>query len=183
MDAPLSLYNEGSLSTDVSNVLVYPASTRVRIIGNKRTRPSLMGQEGIVIKTVGLGGWHWLQLKNGKRIKVQRNALCLADSSNGCVSCYDAESTPSEKSSTFGCPEVSLYKVRSSGGINLHKLSTEALLKYAQLHCLSIGPKASRALLLKHVWWHFESSVTDESSVLSRLTEKGWDCVNMGSIE
>lgn len=176
-DSPWSFYNCDGLSTDVGNVLVYPANTRVRIVGNKRTKPSLMGQEGIVIKTVGLGGWHWLELQNGVTVKVQRNALCLADGSsevNGYFpGSYDVESSPSEKSSTFGCPELSLSRVRSSGGINLHKLSTDALLRYAQLHGLTVGPKASRSLLLKHVWWHFETFVTDESSVLASLTEKG----------
>eukprot|EP00210_Caulerpa_lentillifera_P001819 g1749.t1 len=174
-DSPWSFYNGDGLSTDIGNVLVYPASTRVRIVGNKRTKPSLMGQEGIVIKTVGLGGWHWLELQNGKTVKVQRNALCLADENNEFFPSYDRESSPSESSSTFGCPELSLSRVRSSGGVNLHKLSTEALLKYAELHGLTVGPRDSRSLLLKHVWWHFETFVTDESSVLASLTDKGME--------
>lgn len=55
----------------------YPLRTRVLIIGNKRTKNDLIGQEGVVVKTRSLGGWHWLQLENGEIVKVQRNALCI----------------------------------------------------------------------------------------------------------
>lgn len=167
-DSQMGFYGNG-LEADADNVLVYPANTHVRIVGNKRTKASLMGQEGIVIKTVGLGGWHWLQLKNGTTVKVQRNALCLAED-DLCDGCYEEDSTPSERSSTHGCPELNLYKIRTSGGINLHKLSTQALLRYASMHGLQVGPRMSRAALLKQVWWHFECSAMDEYSVFASLS-------------
>lgn len=130
-----------------------------------------------MIKTARLGGWHWLQLGNGMTIKIQRNALCLAENSSGneCFHAYGKESSPRDNTNRFGCSEMNTGSVRSSGGIHLHKLSTEALFRYVEAHGLNVGPKASRALLLKHVWWHFEASVTDESSVLTHLTAKGWE--------
>lgn len=169
-ESPIGYYGCNGLEADADNVLVYPANTHVRIVGNKRTKASLMGQEGIVIKTVGLGGWHWLELKNGTTVKVQRNALCLAED-DMCDGYFDEDSTPSERSSTHGCPEISL-KIRTSGGINLHRLSTTALMRYAYAHGLDVGPRMSRAALLKQVWWHFESSAMDESLVFASLSER-----------
>jgi len=168
-DSPIGFYGCHGLEADADNVLVYPANTHVRIVGNKRTKASLMGQEGIVIKTVGLGGWHWLELKNGTTVKVQRNALCLAEDE---MDYFDEDSTPSERSSTHGCTEISLMKIKTSGGINLHRLSTTALMRYAHAHGLDVGPRMSRAALLKLVWWHFETSAMDESSVFASLSER-----------
>lgn len=34
--------------------------TKVTVIGNNRTKQSLVGLTGVVKKAVGLGGWHWL---------------------------------------------------------------------------------------------------------------------------
>lgn len=110
-------------------------------------------------------------------IKIQRNALCLAEnrSDNLCFHAYEKRSSQRDNAKRFYSSELSTGRVRSSGGVNLHKLSTEALFRYAEAHGLTVGPKASRALLLKHVWWHFESLITDESSVLTHLTAKAWE--------
>lgn len=37
-----------------------PRHTKVTVIGNNRTKQSLVGLTGVVKKAVGLGGWHWL---------------------------------------------------------------------------------------------------------------------------
>ena len=168
----MAFYGCSGLTADADNVLVYPANTHVRIIGNKRTQASLTGQEGIVIKTVGLGGWHWLELKNGTTVKVQRNALCLVDDAAS-DSCFEGASTPSERSSTRGCSEFHSLMARTAGGVNLQKLSTMALMRYAHLYGLRIGPRVSRDVLIKHVLWHFESLSTDESSILTSLCQRG----------
>lgn len=170
-ESPIGFYACHGLEADADNVLVYPTNTLVRIVGNKRTKAALMGQEGVVIKTVGLGGWHWLELRDGSIVKVQRNALCLAEDATSEGFCEDV-STPSERSSTHECMDIGFDPVRTTGGIQLHKLSTTALMRYAQLHCLDVGPRMSRASLLKQVLWHFESSALDESWVLSSLTER-----------
>ncbi len=36
----------------------------VRIVGNARTKQSLLGQTAIVKRAVGLGGWHWLTVSD-----------------------------------------------------------------------------------------------------------------------
>ena len=168
----MAFYECSGLTADADNVLVYPANTHVRIIGNKRTQASLTGQEGIVIKTVGLGGWHWLELSNGATVKVQRNALCLADDGTS-DSCFEGASTPSEISSIHGCSEFHSQKARTAGGINLQKLSTMALMRYARLNGLNVGSRVSRDVLIKHVLWHFESLPTDESAILTALYQRG----------
>ena len=168
----MAYYGCSGLTADADNVLVYPTNTHVRIVGNKRTQASLTGQEGIVIKTVGLGGWHWLELKNGTTVKVQRNALCLADDVAS-DSCCEGASTPSERSSTHGCSEFHAMKARTAGGVNLQKLSTVTLMRYAHLHGLNIGSRVRRDALIKHVLWHFESLSSDESAILTSLCQRG----------
>lgn len=51
----------------------YPS--QVKITGNNRTKQKLIGLNATVKKSVGLGGWHWLVLENGKEVKLQKNAL------------------------------------------------------------------------------------------------------------
>lgn len=40
--------------------LTRPPPPQVRVTGNNRTKSSLIGLTGVVKKSVGLGGWHWL---------------------------------------------------------------------------------------------------------------------------
>ena len=37
-----------------------PRNTKVQVKGNNRTKSSLVGKKGTVMKAIGLGGWHWL---------------------------------------------------------------------------------------------------------------------------
>uniref|UniRef100_A0A8R7VDP3 Histone deacetylase complex subunit SAP30 Sin3 binding domain-containing protein n=1 Tax=Triticum urartu TaxID=4572 RepID=A0A8R7VDP3_TRIUA len=57
--------------------------TKVVITGNNRTKSVLVGLQGVVKKAVGLGGWHWLVLKNGVEVKLQRNALSVLEAPTG----------------------------------------------------------------------------------------------------
>ena len=41
-----------------------PRHTKVTVIGNNRTKQSLVGLTGVVKKAVGLGGWHWLVISS-----------------------------------------------------------------------------------------------------------------------
>ncbi|KAE8698130.1 zinc finger family protein [Hibiscus syriacus] len=62
---------------------VLPRHTKVIITGNNRTKSVLVGLQGVVKKAVGLGGWHWLVLKNGVEVKLQRNALSVLEHPTG----------------------------------------------------------------------------------------------------
>jgi hypothetical protein len=64
----------------------------VRVVGNNRTKASLIGQEAKVRRSSGLGGWHWLVLPSGEEIKLQRNALVVLEYPTG----LEAESSASE---------------------------------------------------------------------------------------
>ncbi|ERM94945.1 hypothetical protein AMTRI_Chr07g80490 [Amborella trichopoda] len=60
-----------------------PRHTKVIVTGNNRTKSVLVGLQGVVKKAVGLGGWHWLILKNGTEVKLQRNALSVLEPPRG----------------------------------------------------------------------------------------------------
>ncbi|CAK9156607.1 unnamed protein product [Ilex paraguariensis] len=62
---------------------VLPRHTKVIVTGNNRTKSVLVGLQGVVKKAVGLGGWHWLVLKNGDEVKLQRNALSVLEPPTG----------------------------------------------------------------------------------------------------
>ncbi|KAF8765962.1 hypothetical protein HU200_008000 [Digitaria exilis] len=62
---------------------VLPQHTKVIVTGNNRTKSVLVGLQGVVKKAVGLGGWHWLVLKNGVEVKLQRNALSVLEAPTG----------------------------------------------------------------------------------------------------
>ncbi|XP_057477766.1 uncharacterized protein LOC130765375 isoform X2 [Actinidia eriantha] len=72
----LSHFREESGDEELS---VLPRHTKVVVTGNNRTKSVLVGLQGVVKKAVGLGGWHWLVLKNGAEVKLQRNALSVVE--------------------------------------------------------------------------------------------------------
>ena len=54
---------EGTTSKSEGELPVFqslPRHSKVIVIGNNRTKQSLVGLQGVVTKSVGLGGWHWL---------------------------------------------------------------------------------------------------------------------------
>lgn len=76
----LSPFREESGDEELS---VLPRHTKVIVTGNNRTKSVLVGLQGVVKKAVGLGGWHWLVLKNGAEVKLQRNALSVLEPPTG----------------------------------------------------------------------------------------------------
>ena len=52
--------SEDDSHEEEEEVALLARHTRVNIIGNNRTKQSLVGKSGVVKKAVGLGGWHWL---------------------------------------------------------------------------------------------------------------------------
>nr|XP_043608199.1 uncharacterized protein LOC122579997 [Erigeron canadensis]XP_043608201.1 uncharacterized protein LOC122579997 [Erigeron canadensis] len=68
---------------------VLPRHTKVIVTGNNRTKSVLVGLQGVVKKAVGLGGWHWLVLKNGVEVKLQRNALSVLEPPTGLEEDYE----------------------------------------------------------------------------------------------
>ncbi|KAF9689318.1 hypothetical protein SADUNF_Sadunf01G0079800 [Salix dunnii] len=76
----LSSFREESGDEELS---VLPRHTKVVVTGNNRTKSVLVGLQGVVKKAVGLGGWHWLVLKNGSEVKLQRNALSVLEHPTG----------------------------------------------------------------------------------------------------
>ncbi|KAL2525018.1 hypothetical protein Adt_10072 [Abeliophyllum distichum] len=76
----LSPFHEESGDEELS---VLPRHTKVIVTGNNRTKSVLVGLQGVVKKAVGLGGWHWLVLKNGVEVKLQRNALSVLEPPTG----------------------------------------------------------------------------------------------------
>lgn len=65
------------------DLAVLPRHTKVIVTGNNRTKSVLVGLQGVVKKATGLGGWHWLVLKNGVEVKLQRNALSVLEAPSG----------------------------------------------------------------------------------------------------
>jgi hypothetical protein len=62
-----------------------PQGTRVRIIGNNRTKPRWVGLEGAIESGAPIGGWHVILLDDGRRIRVQRNAIQAIDIPSGAI--------------------------------------------------------------------------------------------------
>lgn len=76
----LSAFREESGDEELA---ILPRHTKVIVTGNNRTKSVLVGLQGVVKKAVGLGGWHWLVLKNGVEVKLQRNALSVLEPPTG----------------------------------------------------------------------------------------------------
>ncbi|XP_004298818.1 PREDICTED: uncharacterized protein LOC101311569 isoform X1 [Fragaria vesca subsp. vesca] len=98
----LSPCNEESGDDELS---VLPRHTKVIVTGNNRTKSVLVGLQGVVKKAVGLGGWHWLVLKNGVEVKLQRNALSVLEHPTGNEEDFDNDHVNSSSGSELGVKE------------------------------------------------------------------------------
>lgn len=67
LPAPDVSVSEDDSHEEEEEVALLARHTRVNIIGNNRTKQSLVGKSGVVKKAVGLGGWHWLVSTAWKR--------------------------------------------------------------------------------------------------------------------
>ncbi|KAK9276379.1 hypothetical protein L1049_005912 [Liquidambar formosana] len=111
----LSPFREESGDEELS---VLPRHTKVIVTGNNRTKSVLVGLQGVVKKAVGLGGWHWLVLKNGVEVKLQRNALSVLEPPTGNEEDEDHDFDNSTCSSDIGEKDNDF-----SSSIEFHKLS------------------------------------------------------------
>jgi histone deacetylase complex subunit SAP30 len=73
--------SDDEISEDSTALL--PRHTKVLVTGNNRTKSKLIGLKGVVKKAVGLGGWHWLVLSDGSKVRLQRNALSVIEQPTG----------------------------------------------------------------------------------------------------
>ncbi|XP_051151109.1 uncharacterized protein LOC127265379 isoform X2 [Andrographis paniculata] len=96
---------------------VLPRHTKVIVTGNNRTKSVLVGLQGVVKKAVGLGGWHWLVLKNGVEVKLQRNALSVLEHPTGNEEDYDLDDSSS------GSDAGEKERNRISTGFHFSKIS------------------------------------------------------------
>lgn len=94
---PVKVNPRGKLATDETpdpDDALLPQGTRVRIIGNNRTKPKWVGLEGTIESGAPIGGWHVICLDDGRRIRVQRNAIQAIDIPRGAIF---VETTPGLK--------------------------------------------------------------------------------------
>ncbi|XP_042491360.1 uncharacterized protein LOC122071133 isoform X4 [Macadamia integrifolia] len=89
---------------------VLPRHTKVIVTGNNRTKSVLVGLQGVVKKAVGLGGWHWLVLKNGVEVKLQRNALSVLEPPTGNEEDDDDHDLDNSCSSSDMASSIQLHK-------------------------------------------------------------------------
>ncbi|XP_042035418.1 uncharacterized protein LOC121781793 isoform X2 [Salvia splendens] len=102
-----------------------PRHTKVTITGNSRTRKDLVGMEGVVTKAGGIGGWHWLLLSNGEKVKLQRNALTVSEPPTGNEEDDDIDDSASGSDTNHStCKEVDIAS----------NPTKEQLIKAAQEH-------------------------------------------------
>uniref|UniRef100_A0A0E0GF30 Uncharacterized protein n=1 Tax=Oryza nivara TaxID=4536 RepID=A0A0E0GF30_ORYNI len=151
---------------------VLPRHTKVIVTGNNRTKSVLVGLQGVVKKAVGLGGWHWLVLKNGVEVKLQRNALSVLEPPTGNEDDDDIDGNNSFCSSSDMGDKDMDYSIieyhkptkprvrhsrpwssctKSSNRGNFHPSSI--------LQTVSMNPDPSKEQLFHGVQQHFQSQV------------------------
>eukprot|EP00871_Galdieria_phlegrea_P002375 jgi/Galph1/3138/GphlegSOOS_G1804.1 len=118
---------------------VLPRATKVRIAGNNRTRPSLVGQLGYIKSGQSLGGWHEVVLEDGEELRVQRNALEVV---------YDEEGNPV----TVDVPpeqrsfQLSQTTNKSSRGEEQSRQSYESLMQRGDLSTIHLRQRKPATL-------------------------------------
>ncbi|KAJ4712041.1 Histone deacetylase complex subunit SAP30/SAP30-like protein [Melia azedarach] len=166
----LSPFREESGDEELS---VLPRHTKVIVTGNNRTKSVLVGLQGVVKKAVGLGGWHWLVLKNGVEVKLQRNALSVLEhpTGNEVDEDYDFDTSSGsdigEKDHDFSGsidfhklskPRVRHNKAMAKPRVNLARLETDTLRRYCRyFNLVNISSDSSREQMLNAVQLHFAS--------------------------
>ncbi|XP_042010779.1 uncharacterized protein LOC121759309 [Salvia splendens] len=189
----LSPFREESGDEELS---VLPRHTKVIVTGNNRTKSVLVGLQGVVKKAVGLGGWHWLVLKNGVEVKLQRNALSVLEPPTGNEEDddydFDDSSSGSDIASDFqfskinkpqarysrpwspmksvnrnSCREVQFKCHTAQLRVNLSKLGTGSLWRYwRSFHLAHVSRNPSKEQLVSAIQQHFSSQHVDEVQVI-----------------
>ncbi|GFZ06892.1 hypothetical protein Acr_18g0010620 [Actinidia rufa] len=180
----LSPFREESGDEELS---VLPRHTKVIVTGNNRTKSVLVGLQGVVKKAVGLGGWHWLVLKNGVEVKLQRNALSVLEPPTGnendeddfeiSSSSSDFGERDNDFSSGFEFSKVSKPRVRhtkpwvSSISAKSTNRSTykEVQSNIRTPHLGNANPNLTRAQLIDAVQQHFASQQVNEFQVIAEF--------------
>ncbi|CAA6655485.1 unnamed protein product [Spirodela intermedia] len=106
-----------------------------------------------------LGGWHWLVLKNGVEVKLQRNALSVLQAPTG----TNSSSTRTHHRSS--CREIRPLPCKPHPArVDLAKLGDASLWRYWRRHNLEgLYPQpSSKEQLLDLVRHHFRSQPLDE---------------------
>ncbi|URE04825.1 hypothetical protein MUK42_19998 [Musa troglodytarum] len=141
---------------------VLPRHTKVVVTGNNRTKSVLVGLQGVVKKAVGLGGWHWLVLKNGVEVKLQRNALSVLEAPTGNedddnnIDCDNSFCS----SSDVGYKDIAYYYEQR---VNLAKLGTPTLWRYGRhFNLVNISANPTKVQLIHVVQSHFHSQGSRE---------------------
>ncbi|PIN15309.1 hypothetical protein CDL12_12050 [Handroanthus impetiginosus] len=130
----LSPFREESGDEELS---VLPRHTKVIVTGNNRTKSVLVGLQGVVKKAVGLGGWHWLVLKNGVEVKLQRNALSVLEPPTGNEEDEDYNFDDSSGVSDVGEKDHN----RTSSGFHFSKVS-KSKIRYGRAWSPSLSTKS-----------------------------------------
>nr|DAD47296.1 TPA_asm: hypothetical protein HUJ06_017233 [Nelumbo nucifera] len=112
----LSPFREESGDEELS---VLPRHTKVIVTGNNRTKSVLVGLQGVVKKAVGLGGWHWLVLKNGVEVKLQRNALSVLEPPTG----NEEDDEDNDLDNSYSSSDMGEKEHDLSSSIEFHKPS------------------------------------------------------------
>ncbi|URE04830.1 hypothetical protein MUK42_19998 [Musa troglodytarum] len=148
---------------------VLPRHTKVVVTGNNRTKSVLVGLQGVVKKAVGLGGWHWLVLKNGVEVKLQRNALSVLEAPTGnedddnnidCDNSFCSSSDVGYKDIAYcELSRLANYEQR----VNLAKLGTPTLWRYGRhFNLVNISANPTKVQLIHVVQSHFHSQGSRE---------------------
>ncbi|KAJ8532424.1 hypothetical protein K7X08_012347 [Anisodus acutangulus] len=189
---------QGSIGGESSEeeLSVLPRHTKVVVTGNNRTKSVLVGLHGVVKKSVGLGGWHWLVLTNGIEVKLQRNALSVIEAPTGNEDDGDLEfetvqwnaSDDTQKfhrsrnhihkssgsphktlSRSFSCDSQLNGSISTPQGtmVDLSKLEMAALWRYwRHFNLMDAIPNPSKEQLIDVVQRHFTSQQLNELQVI-----------------
>ncbi|KAL1532726.1 histone deacetylase complex subunit [Salvia divinorum] len=150
---------------------LFPRHTKVIVTGNNRTKKDLVGLQGVVKKAVRVGGWHWLVLKNGAEVKLQRNALSVLEPPTGNEEDNEYDFDDSSSGSDMG--EESHR--RFSDGLQLRDreliwqsfVCSESLWRYCQsFHLANNSSQPTKEQLIKAVQHHILSQKVDEIQVI-----------------
>lgn len=177
-----------------------PRFTRIRVVGNNRTKSQLVGQLGLVKTATGLGGWHRVILDiGGEEIRLQRNALTVVSRPNGDESEFsedeleDVQQEPHEavvlpRERRRRAPRPSSAELASNERrvstrhaavalprINLQCLDATALTRYRQHYQLTdVGDSATREQLVTAVGRHFMQQSVNEADTIESFVEAAY---------
>uniref|UniRef100_A0A1D1XG71 Histone deacetylase complex subunit SAP30L n=1 Tax=Anthurium amnicola TaxID=1678845 RepID=A0A1D1XG71_9ARAE len=172
--SPRGLSPSRDESSDELSVL--PRHTKVVVTGNNRTKSVLVGLQGVVKKAVGLGGWHWLVLKNGVEVKLQRNALSVLeaptgneedDEDNDCDNSCSSSSNMGEKDNDYSGveyqkptkPRVRHTRPWASSARSIHRSSFKEIQSHAYKAQTHVNLAKLGTASLWRYWRHYNLEI------------------------